>query len=517
MTPSLPTPRTPVRHNKNLGWFGATFLLVLGLGVAPAANAGPIPLDTPRTGHVQRASEPPGRICGSRGLQGPTVKPHGATAVGPRHNLYTVVNNHRPGTTFWLKPGVFHVDPDEFGQVIPKRGDTFIGAPGAILDGRHVNRYAFTGTAKNVTISYLTIQNFGTKASNNGEGVVNHDSAEGWRILHNTIWHSGGAGVFLGNHGQIRHNCLADNGEYGFQALDSRHSVLAGNEITGNNTANWEVLRPGCGCTGGGKFWNSRNVTVRNNYVHDNRGVGLWADTNNAGLLFTGNWIADNDDEGILYEISYNARIVHNTFVHNGWVKGPTNPGFPTGAIYVSESGSDPRVKTRFGGRFRIAHNRFVNNWAGVVGWENADRFAGSPNNSSTGFSTLVNPKVANLKTCVPGTIDQAPYINDCRWKTKRLWVVHNTFVSRPTDIPGCRADTGCGFQAVFSNWGTSPDWSPYQGPVVEQHITWHQGNRWAHNTYVGAWHFMVMDQATVIPWHAWRTTYGQDRGSARR
>jgi Right handed beta helix region len=379
-----------------------------------------------------------------------------------------------------------------------------------------VNRYAFTGFAKNVTISYLTIQNFGTKASNNGEGVVNHDSAVGWRILHDTIRRNGGAGVFLGSHGQVRNNCLTHNGEYGFQALDSRHSVLAHNEITGNNTANWEIRRPGCGCTGGGKFWTARNVTVRDNFVHDNRGVGLWADTNNAGLLFTGNWIADNDDEGLLYEISYNARIIHNTFVGNGWVKGPTNPGFPTGAIYVSESGSDPRVKTRFRRSFRITHNRFVDNWAGVVGWENADRFAGSPNNSSTGFSTLVNRKVANLRTCVAGTISRKPYFDDCRWKTKRLRVAHNTFVSHSSVIPGCREDTGCGFQGLFSNWGTSPDWSPYQGRVVERNITWHQGNRWRDNRYVGAWHFMVMDQATVVPWHRWRARYGQDRESMR-
>jgi hypothetical protein len=436
--------------------------------------------------------------------------------VSPRRNLGDVVGDHPPGTTFWLRPGVFHLDSNEFGQVIPKDGDTFIGAAGAVLDGRRLNRYAFTGSAKNVTVSHLTIQHFGTKRSNNGEGVVNHDSAVGWRILHNTIRHNGGAGVFLGNHGHVRGNCLDANGEYGFQALNSRHSVLAGNEIKGNNTANWEVVAPGCGCSGGGKFWDSRDVTVRNNYVHDNRGPGLWADTNNAGLLFEDNWIADNDDEGLIYEISYNARIVGNPFLRNGWVKGPTNPGFPTGAIYVSESGSDPRVRTRFGGLFLIRHNRFVDNWAGVVAWENADRFAGSPNNSSAGYGTLVNRKVANLKTCVPGTIDTSPYYDDCRWKTRRLRITHNTFVNHPGAIPGCRADTGCGYQGLFSNWGTSPAWSPYQGSVIERAIAYHQGNRWEENRYLGRWRFMVKDQSTVVSWHGWRSRYGQDRGSTR-
>lgn len=514
---TLPSPPRGLRSPVVLLAVGAALVVVaaflVGLARRPAdAPSGRQP--TPRAALATGLGEPPARVCGSRSLRGPATMPSGAVRVDPGQNLYDVVNSHPPGTTFWLEPGVFRLSRDEFGQVIPKSGDTFIGAPGAVLDGQHVNRYAFTGDARDVTISHLTVQHFGTRRSNNGEGVVNHDSATGWRVVHSTITENGGAGVFLGSGGVVRGNCLADNGEYGFQALESRGGVLAGNEISGNNTADWESLRPGCGCTGGGKLWNARNVTISDNYVHDNRGVGLWADTNNAGLLFTGNWIAHNDAEGILYEISYNARIEHNTFVANGWVKGPTNPGFPTGAVYVSESGSDPRVPTRFGGEFRIAHNRFVDNWAGVVGWENADRFAGSPNNASTGYSTLVNPEVANLRTCAPGTIERQPYYDDCRWKTQRLRVVANTFVSRPSAIPGCRAAAGCGFQGLFSNWGTSPEWSPYRGPVVERNITWHQDNRWRDNRYVGTWHFMALDQATVVPWRTWRRTYGQDRSS---
>ena len=34
-----------------------------------------------------------------------------------------------------------------YNQVIPRTGDTFIGAPGAVLDGGHKNRYAFGGKA----------------------------------------------------------------------------------------------------------------------------------------------------------------------------------------------------------------------------------------------------------------------------------------------------------------------------------------------------------------------------------
>ena len=73
----------------------------------------------------------------------------------------------------------------------------------------------------------------------------------------------------------------------------------------------------GCGCTGGGKFWDVRNVRVTNNYVHDNKSVGLWADTNDNNFLFEGNWIENNDREAIFWETSYNVAIRNNVIKHN--------------------------------------------------------------------------------------------------------------------------------------------------------------------------------------------------------
>ena len=67
----------------------------------------------------------------------------------------------RPDTTYWFAPGRHTLGTGQYSQIIPASGDTFIGAPGAILDGQHKNLYAFTQQARNVTIRYLTIQNFG--------------------------------------------------------------------------------------------------------------------------------------------------------------------------------------------------------------------------------------------------------------------------------------------------------------------------------------------------------------------
>ena len=59
-------------------------------------------------------------------------------------------------------------------------------------------------------------------------------------------------------------------------------------------------------------------MTVTGNYVHNNiDSPGIWMDTDNAGFLVKGNYISGNDGEGLMYEISYNADIIDNTFVDN--------------------------------------------------------------------------------------------------------------------------------------------------------------------------------------------------------
>ncbi len=341
--------------------------------------------------------------CDGPTSQGPTAPPAGAVTVSPKDKLTDVVSAHWMGTTYWLAPGEHHLGTGRYNQVIPQEGDTYIGAPGAILDGQRKNSYAFGGNAADVTIKFLTVQNFGMKGENNNEGVVNHDSAEGWTVESSTIQSNAGAGVMLGSRNRVIGNCLRNNGQYGFNAYHAdgvEDIVLDGNEIAGNNTDNWERRREGCGCTGGGKFWATTGARVTGNYVHDNKGVGLWADNNNVGFLFQGNYVSGNDAEGIMYETSYNAAILDNALVRNALVKGPTNPSFPAAAIYISESGSDSRVANPYNDTLRVAGNVLIDNWSGVVAWENADRFAGSAADTSTGSQTLVNPSVATVQAC---------------------------------------------------------------------------------------------------------------------
>ena len=61
-------------------------------------------------------------------------------------------------------------------------------------------------------------------------------------------------------------------------------------------------------------------------------------DTNNTGFNMSDNYFSHNWDVAIQYEISYDVSITDNTFVDNGWIAGPNNPG--TGAIEINNSGS---------------------------------------------------------------------------------------------------------------------------------------------------------------------------------
>jgi hypothetical protein len=522
---------------KGLGgrWWAATVVLMVAAAVVLALAAGRadsddgtapestepanLPASSPAEPGGSAPTSPPARACDVATPEGPAEPPAGAVEVSTEEDLADLVRRRDKETTYWLAPGTHDLGKDRYDQVMPHAGDTFVGAPGAVLDGEQKNLYAFSGHAPDVTIKFLTVQNFGFAGANNNEGVVNHDLAEGWTVDSNIIQNNAGAGVMLASDSRLTGNCLRNNGQYGFNAyaVDGvRNVVLDANEISGNNTDDWEKQRPGCGCTGGGKFWATNGARVTNNYVHDNRGVGLWADSNNVGFRFEGNYISGNDAEGIMYETSYNAAIVKNTFVRNALVKGPTNPRFPASAIYLSESGSDNRVEGPYNEALRVSDNVFTDNWSGIVAWENADRFAGSPANTSTGVGTLVNPSVATVAACrKKSKIKEQPFFDDCRWKTQNIVVEGNAFSIDPSKIPGCKPSTGCGFNGLFSNYGTYPHWSPFKGEVVQESITFKQNNVWRNNTYTGVWHFVVKEAGQVATWDNWRSApYSQDAGS---
>ncbi|WP_424923803.1 right-handed parallel beta-helix repeat-containing protein [Amycolatopsis granulosa] len=485
-------------------------LPALALLAVPACTSPPTTANTAHEGPPDHVAA----VCGHV-EPGPVTPPAGAVVVHPGlpNDLAVQTADHPPGTTFWLAPGRHVLGDDQYDQIQPRNGDVYLGAPGAVFDGRGVNRYAFAGSGANVTISHLVVTGFNAPVN---EGVVNHDSGDGWVIEHNSIEDNHGAGLMAGARQQVRGNCLRTNGQYAMNAYQAGDHitglVVEGNEITGNNTDHLEEQYKGCGCTGGIKFWAVDGADVRGNWVHDNQGTGLWADTGNNDFLIEGNVIEGNGGSAIIYETSYNAVIRDNTIRRNNWVDGRSfvdkGDTFPAATIYISESGGEPRVPARTD-KIEITGNDLIDNWSGVTLWENADRFCNSAANTSTGYCTRL---VRDAATCSQPAIATPPLYGDCRWKTQRVDIHHNRFSLDPK-VVGCTAL--CGRMAVLSNYGTYPDWSPYRGEVIRQAITFHQGNQWHDNTYAGPWSFMALDTNGVLDTLAWQAPpYQQDTGS---
>ena len=106
-------------------------------------------------------------VCGSSSLNGPTTPPAGAVVVPAGDN--SGVNLRQANTTYYFETGTHTLGTDQYAQIMPGNGATFIGAPGAVLDGQRLNQYAFSQQATGVTIRYLTVTGL-RRAARRGRG-----------------------------------------------------------------------------------------------------------------------------------------------------------------------------------------------------------------------------------------------------------------------------------------------------------------------------------------------------------
>jgi hypothetical protein len=483
----------------------------------------------------------------------------------------------RPNTVYYLEPGV-HI-----GNIQARTGDVFVGGyykgQPAYLSGAYeagmyfaIDSSVTDGDQQNVTVEYLTIQKF---KPNVNAGAINTDANTGWLIKHNTITlNVPGAGVMMGTGDVLQGNCLTLNGQYGFQSepagpwglsavTGGPHSIsVAGNEISYNDTCDFEGLlssptvgwknynpvgakyrNPHCGKVvgngdqGGFKLWETDNVTISRNYIHNNWGPGAWADTNNANTTYLANTITNNDAQAILEEVSYNFGMINNYMANNDRV-GVVNPGYPLTAVYVSESGSD----TTFGGvpgtyrsKSVISGNRMVNNGGGIFIWQNSNRhcadgsdgpctlvrFGGKKTFTTASCATNLATATINTTTLV-GLKTGSPaadWFDGCMWRSENISITGNTFEFNPAKVKYCTQKLWptCGMTGVFSEYGGPPD-AP--GWAVATQVTFFQHNLWAKNVYKGPWKFDAWNLGNgnnPVTWADWtgKLSKGDKCGSA--
>lgn len=476
------------------------------------------------------------KVCGNQAvLAGPTSAPAGAVVINPGTDLATATANAAAGTTFYLTAGT-HTLPTA--PINPKTGNTYIGAPGAVLDGQFKTNYtsgsrvmsmAFKGSIgySNVTIKYLTIKNFGQAdgkmSSMINQTAINWGQSPGWTVSNNTIANNGGAGLWAASNSKITTNCIENNEQLGFAVPSkggtdyTQHTniLLEGNEIRGNNRSNAiESVGVCTGCAGGLKIWNSKGVTIRNNNVNTNNGTGIWVDNNNIDVLVEGNISKDNTKRGIFYEISYGG-IIRKNYVTGSYVglKGSAN----NAAIYISESGGDEATKTLLGGTFPaeldINNNYIVDNWQGITLWEDAGRYCSQ--NDTSWCPPLIQgtnetQKSANLAKC---TTNLASNADVCRWKTKNVKVRNNQFEMTSASTWCASSNTSCGLNSIIANSG--PAGTPYAGSAIQEAITKNQNNIFSGNKYVGPAKFNVYSGGNSVTQAVWQSTWKQDVDSS--
>jgi hypothetical protein len=137
----------------------------------------------------------------------------------------------------------------------------------------------------------------------------NHDVLEDC-----TIEQMNGNGASFGGEGLVVRRCVfRDNGQQGFSAHTTKMLMtecLCENNNTKDYARGWEA--------GGDKLCLCRDTVIEKSIFRSNHGNGVWFDIGNENCTVRNCLIADNDDAGIFYEISYGLHAHDNVIIGNG-------------------------------------------------------------------------------------------------------------------------------------------------------------------------------------------------------
>jgi hypothetical protein len=184
-----------------------------------------------------------------------------------------------------------------------------------------------------VEIRDLTVEKFGNQVQT---GSISASS--GWLIDSVEVRLNHGAGIHMGPDTVVRGSFIHHNGQLGIHGgqpscTGAEGLILEDSELSYNNTAgyNW-------GWEGGATKWtNTNGLIVRNNFIHDNYGMGLWTDGFNINTLYAGNVVQGNGGMGIDHELGYAAVIRDNVVSGNGFAH-PIHGDVWGAGIFIDQS-----------------------------------------------------------------------------------------------------------------------------------------------------------------------------------
>jgi hypothetical protein len=138
--------------------------------------------------------------------------------------------------------------------------------------------------------------------------------------------------TFAGEDAVVRRCVFRDNGQLGFGAGSAHRLLFTECLVENNNTKgfsrDWEA--------GGDKLVLCRDVVLERSRFVRNRGHGLWFDIGNEHCTVRQCLLADNEDSGIFYEISFGLQAHDNVIVGNGFASTPGAWGAQAGIALSS-------------------------------------------------------------------------------------------------------------------------------------------------------------------------------------
>ncbi len=182
-----------------------------------------------------------------------------------------------------------------------------------------------------------------------GQGRESPSVSRGWLVEDCVFERTNGAGASFSGRGYLFRRCLfQDNGQLGFGTSRCHDTCMEERGIYRNNlegySTGWEA--------GGLKVTMSRNFVFSGCRAVDNRGVGIWFDIGKEAPEVKNCYIADNDEAGIFFEISFGLHAHDNLIVNNA--NNGESPGGSWGYGGITLSSSEDCV---------IEHNTYGAPW----------------------------------------------------------------------------------------------------------------------------------------------------------
>lgn len=205
-----------------------------------------------------------------------------------------------------LRPGTFYVDQAADRLWI---GDD---PEGRLVEASDLSWAIWFNAAHGSSLRGVTVRRYATAARDMAAVRL---YADGLTMADSTIVDNAYSGVsVMGRNARLERLIVRDNGYIGVHGHLSRRVDLLRSTIVRNNAERFDAVNSGSGV----KFTNSTIIGVRNNYVADNRGVGIWADISSSFVSVTGNLVERNSHSGILMELSGRVVVADNVVLDSG-------------------------------------------------------------------------------------------------------------------------------------------------------------------------------------------------------